>query len=224
MNEQTARASVGVAAASSPQPPARRSRGAHEFKLDAVMNAFVKIEPGRGRAGRARAALSVQVGQLPGRRRRDRRRRSRRRRSSARCAALQQRHHRCYENGRPLTRRQRRRPPVAAVRPLVRDRTSRRSAHVAEPIEPDTHIFIDQGYVDARINYPISVADSEFSRAHDRRARARRRASSSRCATCRPDGDEPRDGDHEPGRRRSRSTRPGCAPRAASSGSASRTS
>jgi hypothetical protein len=39
----------------------------------------------------------------------------------------------------------------------VRSRTSpRRSSR-------STHIFIDQGYVDARISYPIAATDSEFS-------------------------------------------------------------
>ncbi|HXZ55259.1 MAG TPA: hypothetical protein VEH03_07370, partial [Burkholderiales bacterium] len=37
------------------------------------------------------------------------------------------------------------------------------SGHVAEPVERGTTIYIDQGYVDARITYPIGSADSEFS-------------------------------------------------------------
>jgi hypothetical protein len=35
-------------------------------------------------------------------------------------------------------------------------------AHIARPLDPDTHIFIDQGYVDARITYPIGSPASEF--------------------------------------------------------------
>jgi hypothetical protein len=34
--------------------------------------------------------------------------------------------------------------------------------HVAEPVAPDTHIYVDQGYVDARITYPIRSPKSVF--------------------------------------------------------------
>jgi len=36
------------------------------------------------------------------------------------------------------------------------------SAHVAQPLEHDARIYADQGYVDARITYPISSPHSEF--------------------------------------------------------------
>src|SRR5207245_9620912 len=36
------------------------------------------------------------------------------------------------------------------------------ASHVAEPLERGTSIYIDQGYVDARITYPIGSPGSEF--------------------------------------------------------------
>ena len=36
------------------------------------------------------------------------------------------------------------------------------AAHVAAPLEPDTHIVVDQGYVDAHIVYPIESPDAVF--------------------------------------------------------------
>ncbi len=49
-------------------------------------------------------------------------------------------------------------------RPIARSKaTTRPLAHVAEPLERGTSIYIDQGYVDARITYPIDSPDSVFS-------------------------------------------------------------
>ena len=134
--------------------------GAHEFKLDAVMNAFVKIEPGRAElvvraplylfksAKFPLAGVEIDVNQSAP--------------AIERALAAIQKDITLYENGRPLT------AGVATARlalPSDRSFESYEQAvrHVADPIEPDTHIFIDQGYVDARINYAISATDSEFS-------------------------------------------------------------
>jgi hypothetical protein len=132
----------------------------HEFKLDAVMNAFVKIEPGRAEVviraplylfKSARfpvAGIEVDVD-----------------RSAAaveRALAAIEKDVRLFENGRPLVA-----AGAAGRLSLPSDRSfesyEQAIRHVAEPIEPDTHIVIDQGYVDARITYPIASTGSEFS-------------------------------------------------------------
>jgi hypothetical protein len=134
--------------------------GAHEFKLDALMNAFVKIEPGRADLV-VRAPLylfksvrfpltgvEIDVAQSSP--------------AIQRALAAIQKDITLYENGRPLTA-----GAATARLALPSDRSFESYdlavRHIAEPIEPDTHIFIDQGYVDARISYPIGATDSEFS-------------------------------------------------------------
>jgi len=42
------------------------------------------------------------------------------------------------------------------------DSYERAAAHVAAPVEPDTHIVVDQGYVDAHLVYPIDSSDARF--------------------------------------------------------------
>ena len=133
---------------------------AHEFKLDAVMNAFVKIEPGRAElVVRAPlylfkstrfpvAGIELDVRQATP--------------AIERSLLAIQKDITVYENDRPLTA-----GAATARLALPSDRSfesyEQAVRHVADPIEPDTHIFIDQGYVDARINYAISATDSEFS-------------------------------------------------------------
>jgi hypothetical protein len=132
---------------------------AHEFKLDAVMNAFVKVEPGRAElviraplylfksARFPVAGVEVDVDQSAP--------------AIARALAAIEKDVTLYENDRPLV------PTDAAGRlSLPSDRSfesyDAASRHVAEPVDRDTHIFIDQGYVDARIGYAISSPASEF--------------------------------------------------------------
>jgi hypothetical protein len=133
--------------------------GAHEFKLDAVINAFVRIEAGRAHlvvraplylfkgakfpvrgaeidVDRSAAAVSRAVEGL------------------ARDLTL-------LENGQPLA------PSVATGRlALPSDRSfvdyASAVSHVATPIEPGTGIFIDQGYVDAHLTFPINSPHSTF--------------------------------------------------------------
>jgi hypothetical protein len=66
-----------------------------------------------------------------------------------------------YEDGRPLT------PASAAGRfSLPSDRSfasyEGAEAHVARPPEPDTEIFVDQGYFDAHLTYAIRSPASRF--------------------------------------------------------------
>jgi hypothetical protein len=132
---------------------------AHEFKLDAVINAFVKIEPGRAELV-VRAPLYLfkqskfpvagaeidldQSGPAIGR-----------------SLAAIEKDLTVYENERPLVAND-----AAGRLSLPSDRAfetyEQALRHVGAPLERDTHIFIDQGYVDARISYPITSTSSEF--------------------------------------------------------------
>ena len=134
---------------------------AHEFKLDAVINAFVKIEPGRAELV-VRAPLylfksakfpvaggvEVDVGQSAP--------------AIERSLLAIQKDLTLFENDRPLTA-----GGATARLSLPSDRSfesyEEASRHIGEPLAPDTHIFIDQGYVDARIGFPIASTGSEFS-------------------------------------------------------------
>ena len=51
-------------------------------------------------------------------------------------------------------------PVVVTVRPVLPDLPLR---HVSEPVAPDTQIYIDQGYVDAHITYPLQGPNPELS-------------------------------------------------------------
>jgi hypothetical protein len=137
-------------------PPAR----AHEFKLDAVINAFVTIEPGEAHLV-VRAPLylfksakfpvnKVEI-DIP--------------QSGAaveRALAAIQQNIALFEDGRKLI------PSKASGRlSLPSDRSFQRYdealRHVAEPVGPDTRIYIDQGYVDAHLTYPLQGANPEMS-------------------------------------------------------------
>jgi hypothetical protein len=133
---------------------------AHEFKLDAVINAFVKTEPGRAElvvraplylfksARFPVAGVEIDVDQSAP--------------ALKRSLAAIQKDITVFENGRPLTA-----GDAAARLSLPSDRSfesyDKAIRHIGEPLERDTHIFIDQGYVDARISYPIGSTASEFS-------------------------------------------------------------
>ena len=133
---------------------------AHEFKLDAVINAFVWIQPGEARlVVRAplylfkQARFPVANAQIdldhaaP---------------ALERALAALQRDLTLYENGRPLNS-----SSATARLSLPSDRSFERYEdalrHIGEPLAPGTGIYVDQGYVDARITYPIGSATSEFS-------------------------------------------------------------
>ena len=117
---------------------------------------------GRGPARRPRAAVSVQVGQVSGQRTSRSTSTTRRLRSSAhspRCS-------RTSRSSRMAGRWSRRSATgrlVAAVRSFVRELRAGGRATSPSRSNPARSIFIDQGYVDARIIYPIGSPDSEFS-------------------------------------------------------------
>ena len=133
---------------------------AHEFKLDAVINAFVEIRPGEARLvvraplylfKQARfpvANAQIDLDQAAP--------------ALERALAAIQRDISLQENGRALVA-----SSASARLSLPSDRSfesyEQALHHVAEPLEPGTGIYVDQGYVDARISYPIGAADSEFS-------------------------------------------------------------
>ena len=132
----------------------------HEFKMDALINAFVRIDGNEAHVvvraplfllGSARfpvknieidvasatAALDRSAGAI------------------AQSIVL-------YENGRAVV------PTSAHARlSLPSDRSFETyegaTAHVAQPPAADTQIYIDQGYVDAHLVYPIAAPESVFS-------------------------------------------------------------
>lgn len=133
---------------------------AHEFKLDAVINAFVKIDPGEAQLV-VRAPLylfksarfpvdniEIDVDKSAP--------------ALQRALAAIQQDITLFEDGRPLVASH-----ATARLSLPSDRSfetyEEASRHVAEPLERGTSIYIDQGYVDARISYAIGSPASEFS-------------------------------------------------------------
>ena len=133
---------------------------AHEFKLDAVLNAFVKIEPGevqlviRGPLYLFRSAkfpirnnIQVDVDKSGP--------------AIERSLAAIKQSITLFENGRPLVASR-----ASGRLSLPSDRSfesyEEAASHVSEPPEPDTSIYIDQGYVDATVTYPISSPNSVF--------------------------------------------------------------
>jgi hydrogenase/urease accessory protein HupE len=132
---------------------------AHEFKLDAVINAFVKIEPDNAQLV-VRVPLylfksvrfpvnniEIDVDKSAP--------------ALERALAAIQHDITLFENDRPLAASH-----AAGRLSLPSDRSfesyEQASTHVAEPLERGTRIYIDQGYVDARITYPIGSPGSEF--------------------------------------------------------------
>jgi hydrogenase/urease accessory protein HupE len=132
---------------------------AHEFKLDAVINAFVRIEPTQAELV-VRAPLYLFKGakfpvnnveidvdrSAP---------------AVERALAAIQQDLTLYENDRPLVA-----SSATGRLSLPSDRSfeyyDQAVRHVAEPLEHGTGIYIDQGYVDARITYPIGSPGAEF--------------------------------------------------------------
>jgi len=133
---------------------------AHEFKLESLMNSFVKVEPGRADLVIRLPLHITRTIKLP-----------------VRGAvidvanagpALQQalaglgHDVTLYEDGRPLS------VESAVGRfslPSDRSFESYETAveHVARPPEPDADIFVDQGYLDAHLTYAIRSTASRFS-------------------------------------------------------------
>ena len=132
---------------------------AHEFKLDSVINAFVRIEPGQAElVVRAPLYLFKSVkfpvtgaeidvdNSAP---------------AVERALAAIQKDIMLFENDRPLAASH-----AMGRLSLPSDRSfetyEQAANHVGEPLERGTSIYIDQGYVDARITYPIGSPGSEF--------------------------------------------------------------
>jgi len=133
---------------------------AHEFKLDAVVNSFVRIETKEAHLV-VRAPLylfkaarfpvrngEVDIEQSAGALERS-------------LAGLQQQVV-ILENGRPLTARS-----AIGRLALPSDRSfesyEQATTHIATPIESGTEIVVDQGYVDAHLTYPIESPNAVFS-------------------------------------------------------------
>ena len=196
---------------------------AHEFKLDAVINAFVKIEPGEAAAGRPRAAVSVQVG--PGFR-------STMSRSTSttsapaveRALAALQQDIVLFENGRPLVA-SRACGAICRCRPIARSRATSRPTTSRRRAARTRHAAFTSIRATSMPASPI-------------RSARRTRCSLSGRPPRRELGDylqaggalhavrrrEPGDGHHQQLRERGPQPHAGFAPRPASSGSASRTS
>jgi hypothetical protein len=132
---------------------------AHEFKLDAVINAFVKVDPGEAQLVVRVPLYLFKSARFPVKNIEidvDN--------SSAaveRALAAIEHDVTLTENGRPLTA-----ASASGRLSLPSDRSfetyEQAAGHVAEPLERGTNIIIDQGYVDARITYPIASPDSVF--------------------------------------------------------------
>jgi len=133
---------------------------AHEFKLDAVINGFVKIEPTEAHLVVRAPLYLFKAARFPvkdGRVDID---------QSApaleRALAGLRQQVVLLEDGRALTA-----ASAAARLALPSDRSfenyEQATAHVAAAIEPGTDIVVDQGYVDAHLIYPVRSANAVFS-------------------------------------------------------------
>src|SRR5437879_5425877 len=132
---------------------------AHEFKLDSVINAFVKIEPGQAElVVRAPLYLFKSVkfpvagaeidvdNSAP---------------AVERALAAIRKDITLFENDRPLVASHAMgRLSLPSGRSF--ETYEQAASAVPEPLERGTSIYIDQGYVDARITYPIGLPGSAF--------------------------------------------------------------
>jgi hydrogenase/urease accessory protein HupE len=137
-----------------------QSARAHEFKLDAVINAFVKIEPGEAQLVVRAPLYLFKAAKFPVNNvtiDADKSAPALERAITAYEQSLT-----LYEDGRPLVASH-----GTARLSLPSDRSfdtyEQATSHIAEPLESGTSIYVDQGYVDARITYPINSPASEFS-------------------------------------------------------------
>lgn len=132
---------------------------AHEFKLDLVINAFVKIEPGNAQLV-VRAPLylfkSVRFPVTGAEIDVDRAGPA----VDQALVAVQQ-SLTLYENGKPLVASH-----ASGRLSLPSDRSfesyEQAVGHVSEPVERDLRLYDGQGYLDAVITYPVSSQDAEF--------------------------------------------------------------
>jgi hypothetical protein len=133
---------------------------AHEFKLDSVITTFVTVEPGEAHMV-VRAPLylfksvhfpirnaEVDIPQSGP--------------ALERAIAAIEHDIVLLEDGQPLTAAR-----ASARLSLPSDRSflgyGEALQHLAEPVAPDTQIYVDQGFVDAHIVYPIKTANPELS-------------------------------------------------------------
>jgi hypothetical protein len=133
---------------------------AHEFKLDAVINAFVTVEPGEAHLV-IRAPLylfqsakfpvkdiEIDIPQSAA--------------ALERSFAAIQQDIALFEDGRRLTA-----TSASGRLSLPSDRSfqtyDEALRHVEEPVAPDTQIYVDQGYVDAHLVYPLQAPNPELS-------------------------------------------------------------
>jgi len=137
-------------------PPA----SAHEFKLDAIINAFVTMEPGEAHlvvrvpvylfksAKFPNNGTQIEIAQSGP--------------ALERALAAFQQDIVLFEDGRRLTASK-----ASGRLSLPSDKSfdSYNDAlrHVAEPVAPDTQIYVDQGYVDAHLIYSLRSANPEMS-------------------------------------------------------------
>src|SRR5437588_1024757 len=137
-------------------PPA----SAHEFKLDAVINAFVTIEPGEAHlvvrvpvylfksAKFPNNGTEIEIAQSGP--------------ALERALAAFQQDIVLFEDGHRLTASK-----ASGRLSLPSDKSfdSYNDAlrHVADPVTPDTQIYVDQGYVDAHLIYSLRSANPEMS-------------------------------------------------------------
>ena len=127
---------------------------AHEFKLDALINAFVRIDGNEAHSSCARRFTSSSQVAVPGQGRRDRCRECRRRRSSVRSPRSQQ-DIVIFEDGARAGRRREPNPALAAVGQARSRATTRRFA-TSPPVDARHRAsIVDQGYVDAHLTYPL---------------------------------------------------------------------
>jgi len=132
---------------------------AHEFKLDAVINAFVRIEPAEAQLVIRAPLYLFKSARFPvnnveidvdksGP-------------AIERALAAIEKDIALFEDDRRLTASK-----AVGRLSLPSDRSfeshEQATKHVAEPVERGTSIYIDQGYVDARITYPITSPGSVF--------------------------------------------------------------
>ena len=141
-------------------PAGLRVADAHEFKLDMVVNAFVKLGPGELQLV-VRAPLylfkavhfpvsgaEIDVDKAGP--------------AVEQALTAFQQSITLYENGKPLAASR-----ASGRLSLPSDRSfdtyENAASHVAEPVGHDLRLYDGQGYVDATIAYPIRAQDAEFS-------------------------------------------------------------
>jgi hypothetical protein len=133
---------------------------AHEYKLDAVMNAFVKIEADEAHLVIRAPLYLFKSAKFPVKNAEIDLANSAP--AIERALAGLQHDVVVFEDGQPLKASK-----ASARLSLPSDKSfetyEQAVRHVAEPMAPDTAIYIDQGYVDAHLRFPIGSPKSVFS-------------------------------------------------------------